>query len=156
MENSFRLNNLKPRHGIDAKALGRGIGSGCGKTSSYGHKGGKARSGRGKVTWFEGGQMPIYRRLPKRGFVSMRDKSCIACVNLMTLQRLCDEKVLSAGQNVDIEVLKSARIVRKTASSVRLLAKGSLKTVLNVAVSYASEAAIRVVESAGGKVQIAK
>ncbi|MDR2107597.1 MAG: 50S ribosomal protein L15, partial [Holosporaceae bacterium] len=61
----LKLNRLKSRNGIDKKALGRGIGSGCGKTCSYGHKGGKARSGRGKTVWFEGGQMPIYRRLPK-------------------------------------------------------------------------------------------
>lgn len=149
------LNGLKRRHGIDAKALGRGIGSGCGKTSSYGHKGGKARSGRGKVTWFEGGQMPLYRRLPKRGFVSLRDKSCIDYVNLSTLQKLCDAKVFKANHEVNIDVLKAANVVRQNACLVRLLAKGELKTALNITVSYASDSAIRGVEAAGGKVQIA-
>ncbi len=151
---SLGLNNLKRRNGIDDKALGRGIGSGCGKTSSYGHKGGKARSGRGKVTWFEGGQTPIYRRLPKRGFVSMQDKSCIACVNLLTLQKLCDKKVLSANQEVNIDVLKEANVVRSNACVVRLLAKGELKTSLNISVGYASDSAVRAVETAGGKVNI--
>ena len=149
------LSGLKRRNGIDAKALGRGIGSGCGKTSSYGHKGGKARSGRGKVTWFEGGQMPLYRRLPKRGFVSLQDKSCIAYVNLSTLQKLCDAKVFKAKHKVDIEALKTANVIRKNACVVRLLAKGELKTALDITVSYASDAAIRGVEAAGGKVQIA-
>ena len=151
---SLRLNNLKRRSGIDDKALGRGIGSGCGKTCSYGHKGGKARSGRGKTTWFEGGQMPIYRRLPKRGFVSMRDKSCISCVNLMTLQKLCDAKVLDASQEVTIEVLKAANIVRSTACTVRLLGKGELKTALTISVGYATASAVQAVQTAGGKVVI--
>jgi large subunit ribosomal protein L15 len=151
---SLGLSSLKRRNGIDAKALGRGIGSGCGKTSSYGHKGGKARSGRGKVSWFEGGQMPIYRRLPKRGFVSMKNKSCVACVNLTTLQRLCDGKVLSVNQDVNIETLKAANVVRKNVCTVRLLAKGDLKTALNISVNYASDAAVRVIQAVGGKVQI--
>lgn len=151
---SLGLNNLKHRNGIDAKDLGRGIGSGCGKTCSYGHKGGKARSGRGKVSWFEGGQTPIYRRLPKRGFVSMKDRSCIACVNLTTLQRLCNEKTLSANQEVNIETLRAANVVRSNVSTVRLLAKGDLNVALNISVGYASDAAVRVVEAAGGKVQI--
>ena len=148
------LSGLKRRNGIDAKALGRGIGSGCGKTSSYGHKGGKARSGRGKVVWFEGGQMPLYRRLPKRGFISRRDKSCIAYVNLSTLQKLCEAKVLAAHHEVTVDSLKAANVIRQNACVVRLLAKGELKTPLNIAVSYASDAAIRGVEAAGGKVKI--
>ncbi len=152
--NEFGLSNLKKRNGIDKKALGRGIGSGCGKTSSYGHKGGKARSGRGKVSWFEGGQMPIYRRLPKRGFVSMNDKSCIACINLCTLQKLCDAKVVSNKQAINIDTLKAANVVRKNARVVRLLAKGSLKVALDISVDYASDAATNAVKTAGGSVQI--
>jgi large subunit ribosomal protein L15 len=151
---NFGLDRLKARSGIDAKALGRGIGSGCGKTSSYGHKGGKARSGRGTKSWFEGGQMPIYRRLPKRGFVSMNDKSSISCVNLGDLQKLCDAKVFSKDQEVNIEALKEAGVVRKSAEIVRLLAKGELKTALQISVGYASDAATRGVEAAGGKVLI--
>lgn len=151
--NSFGLNKLKARNGIDKKALGRGIGSGCGKTCSYGHKGGKARSGRGAVSWFEGGQMPLYRRLPKRGFVSMHDKSQIACINLVDLQKLCDAKKISS-KDVSIEFLKEIGAVRTNVRKVRLLAKGALKKALNICVSYATDAAIRGVEAAGGKVQI--
>jgi large subunit ribosomal protein L15 len=152
--NNFTLNKLKSRHGIDKKALGRGIGSGCGKTCSYGHKGGKARSGRGKVSWFEGGQMPIYIRLPKRGFVSLCDKKSVSYINLMDLQRLYDAKIISAKQNVDITTLKAIGIVRSTASTVRLLGKGELKVALQLSVGYGSAAAVRKVEAAGGKVQI--
>jgi large subunit ribosomal protein L15 len=154
MMDSFTLNKLKSRNGIDRKALGRGIGSGCGKTSSYGHKGGKARSGRGKVSWFEGGQMPLYRRLPKRGFVSLHSKESISCIHLVDLQKLCDAKVISPNQDVDIATLKAAGVVRDRVSTVRLLAKGELKVALQISLGYASDAAIRKVEAAGGKVQI--
>ncbi|MDR0631940.1 MAG: 50S ribosomal protein L15 [Holosporaceae bacterium] len=150
----FGLGALKSRNGIDKKALGRGIGSGCGKTCSYGHKGGKARSGRGTFRWFEGGQMPIYRRLPKRGFVSPHNKNDLSCVNLRDLQRLCDAKILSANQEVGIDVLKAAGVVRDSALKVRLLAKGELKVALQISVGYASGAAVKGVEAAGGKVQI--
>jgi large subunit ribosomal protein L15 len=152
--NSYKLNTLKARHGIDKKAIGRGIGSGCGKTSGYGHKGGKARSGRGKVSWFEGGQMPLYRRLPKRGFNSRADKSQIAIINLIDLQQLCDDKVFAAGANIGIEDLKKAHVIREKANNVRLLATGELKTALNISVNYASDAAMKAVDAAGGKVQI--
>ncbi|MDR2724262.1 MAG: 50S ribosomal protein L15 [Holosporaceae bacterium] len=151
---SFRLNNLKSRHGIDKKALGRGIGSGCGKTCSYGHKGGKARSGRGTVRWFEGGQLPIYRRLPKRGFVSMCSKALVACVNLLDLQRLCEAKVLSSGQDVDLTTLKATGLARKSAVSFRLLAKGTLLVPLQISGGYASAAAVRGVEAAGGTIKV--
>ncbi|MDR0678145.1 MAG: 50S ribosomal protein L15 [Holosporaceae bacterium] len=150
----FALNKLKSRRGIDRKALGRGIGSGCGKTCSYGHKGGKARSGRGKVSWFEGGQMPIYRRLPKRGFVSLHDKKSVSCINLMDLQKLCDAKVILPNQDVNIATLKAAGIVRSNVSTVRLLAKGELKVALQISLGYVSGSAIRGIEAAGGKVQI--
>lgn len=151
MEN-YKLNNLKARNGIDKKALGRGIGSGCGKTSSYGHKGGKARSGRGKVVWFEGGQMPLYRRLPKRGFVSAFDRSGTAILNLQDLQKLVDAGKIE--KEVTLEILKAAAVVRKNIDNIRLLAKGGLKANLQISVNYASDSAVRAVEAAGGKVQI--
>ncbi|MDR1561277.1 MAG: 50S ribosomal protein L15 [Holosporaceae bacterium] len=150
----FGLSHLKIRNGIDKKSLGRGIGSGCGKTCSYGHKGGKARSGRGAVSWFEGGQMPIFRRLPKRGFSSMNDKSSAAYLNLVDLQRLYDAKVICSENEVNLEVLKNVGAIRKTAKTVRLLAKGELKVALDLFVGYASSAAIKAIEAAGGKVHI--
>ena len=150
----IKLNGLKARNGIDSKALGRGIGSGKGKTSTFGHKGGKARSGRGKVVWFEGGQMPLYRRLPKRGFNSMQDKSRINIINLCDLQKLCDAKVLDAKKEVTVDILKEVGAVKSNAETLRLLAKGELKVALQISVNYASDAAVRAVEAAGGKVQI--
>jgi large subunit ribosomal protein L15 len=152
----MKIHDLQPAPGAvtSPKRLGRGIGSGLGKTSGKGHKGQWARSGGGVRPGFEGGQMPIYRRLPKRGFVSMKDKTPISCVNLGDLQRLCDAEVLSVGQDVNIEILKTAGIVRSTSSTVRLLAKGELKAALQISVGYASGAAIHGVEAAGGKVQI--
>ena len=84
----------------------------------------------------------------------MKDKSCIACVNLTTLQKLCDAKILSAKQDVNIDTLKAAKIIKDNICTVRLLAKGDLKTELNISVSYASDAAVRIVEAAGGKIQI--
>lgn len=150
----IKLNSLKARNGIDSKALGRGIGSGKGKTSTFGHKGGKARSGRGKVVWFEGGQMPLYRRLPKRGFNSMQDKSRINIINLCDLQKLCKAKVLDAKKEVTVDVLKGLGAIKSNTESLRLLAKGELKVALQISVNYASDAAIRAVEAAGGKVQV--
>ena len=150
----IKLNGLKARNGIDSKALGRGIGSGKGKTSTFGHKGGKARSGRGKVVWFEGGQMPLYRRLPKRGFNSMQDKSRINIINLCDLQKLCDAKALDAKKEVTVDILKELGAIKSNTESLRLLAKGELKVALQISVNYASDAAVRAVEAAGGKVQI--
>lgn len=154
MTKEVKLNGLKARNGIDSKALGRGIGSGKGKTSTFGHKGGKARSGRGKVVWFEGGQMPLYRRLPKRGFNSMQDKSCINIINLCDLQKLCEMNALKANQEVTVEVLKDLGVVREDTKTLRLLAKGELKVALQISVNYASDSAVKGVEAAGGKVQI--
>ncbi len=149
-----KLNGLKSRNGVDSKALGRGIGSGKGKTSTFGHKGGKARSGRGKVVWFEGGQMPLYRRLPKRGFNSMKDKSRINIINLGDLQKLCDAKTLDAKKEVTVDVLKGLGAIKSNTETLRLLAKGELKVALQISVNYASDAAVKAVEVVGGKVQI--
>ncbi len=154
MTKVIKLNGLKARNGIDSKALGRGIGSGKGKTSTFGHKGGKARSGRGKVVWFEGGQMPLYRRLPKRGFNSVQDKSRVNIINICDLQKLCDAKALDTNKEVTANVLKELGAIESNTESLRLLAKGELKVALQVSVNYASDAAVRAVEAAGGKVQI--
>lgn len=154
MTKVIKLNGLKARNGIDSKALGRGIGSGKGKTSTFGHKGGKARSGRGKVVWFEGGQMPLYRRLPKRGFNSMQDKSHISIINLCDLQKLCDAKALDIKKEVTVDVLKELGAIKSNTETLRLLAKGELEVALQISVNYASDAAVRAVEAAGGKVQI--
>lgn len=150
----FKLNQLRAAAGIDKKVIGRGIGSGCGKTSTRGHKGGKSRSGSGKESWFEGGQMPLYRRMPKRGFSSMKDKSGICVVNLRSIQELCDSGVISSGQNIDIAILKQLGLVRQNCDFVRLLGDGILKVALKFSVGYATSSAISCVEGVGGKVEI--
>ena len=98
--------------------------------------------------------MPLYRRLPKRGFNSMKDKSRIGIINLCDLQKLCDAKNLKADQEVTVEVLKNLGAVKSNTESLRLLAKGELKVALQISVNYASDAAVKGVEAAGGKVQI--
>ena len=149
----MKLNELKDNYGAtkDRIRVGRGMGSGKGKTSSHGQKGQKSRSGVA-INGFEGGQMPIYRRLPKRGFKNPFAKE-FAVVNLDTLQRAIDAGKLKAD-NVDLEALSKAGIVTKTYDGVRLLARGAVTTAVTVSVNSASKAAIAAIEKAGGKVNI--
>jgi len=150
----MRLNDLRDNPGAryKAKRLGRGIGSGKGKTSGKGHKGQKARSG-GAVRVFEGGQMPIYRRLPKRGFTNPSRQSFVV-INLGTLQAALDAGRLDAGSTIDGAKLVEVGVLRRARDGVRLLAKGELTTAVTVEVTGASKAAIEAVEKAGGKVVI--
>jgi large subunit ribosomal protein L15 len=150
----MRLNDLRDNPGAryKAKRLGRGIGSGKGKTAGKGHKGQKARSGVA-VRAFEGGQMPIYRRLPKIGFKNPTRQSFVV-VNLGTLQSALDAGRLEAGATVDAAKLVAAGILRRSRDGVRLLGKGELTTAVTVEVTGASKSAIEAVEKAGGKVVI--
>jgi large subunit ribosomal protein L15 len=132
------------------KRVGRGIGSGRGKTASRGHKGQKARSGIA-LKGFEGGQMPINRRLPKRGFKNVFRKSYVV-VNLARLQAAIDAGKLDAGQPIDAAALVTAGVVKNPRDGVRLLAKGEIKTKVSVTVAGASKAAVAAVEKAGGSV----
>lgn len=148
----MKLNELAPKEGSMKNAIrvGRGIGSGKGKTSAKGQKGQKARSGVA-IKGFEGGQMPLYQRLPKRGFNSYKPNR-YAVVNLGTLQTAIDAKKLDAKATVDEAALVKAGVVRRALDGVRLLAKGELKTKLDLKVTGASKAAQEAVEKAGGKV----
>ncbi len=150
----MRLNDLRDNPGAryKAKRLGRGIGSGKGKTAGKGHKGQKARSG-GAVRVFEGGQMPIYRRLPKLGFKNPSRQSFVV-INLGTLQAALDAGRLDVGATIDGAKLVEAGILRRTRDGVRLLAKGELSSAVTVEVTGASKAAVEAVEKAGGKVVI--
>lgn len=149
----MKLNELKDNYGAtkDRIRVGRGIGSGKGKTSGHGQKGQKARSGVA-INGFEGGQMPIYRRLPKRGFKNPFAKE-FAVVNLDTLQTAIDAGKLKADK-VDLEAMSKAGIINNTFDGVRLLARGAVTTAVTVSVNSASKAAIAAVEKAGGKVNI--
>ncbi len=150
----MRLNELRDNPGAKTarKRVGRGIGSGVGKTSGRGHKGQGARSGV-SLSGFEGGQMPIYRRLPKRGFNTIFAKKFQA-VNIGRLQRAIDAGKLDAGQPITGEILVQAGVVRRLKDGVRLLAKGEIGTKIEITVAGASKAAVEAVEKAGGSVTI--
>ena len=134
--------------------VGRGIGSGKGKTSGRGIKGQKSRSGVA-IKSFEGGQMPLYRRLPKRGFNPIK-KSKIAKVNLSIIQTFLDEKKLSSTSSINIESLKKAKIIRKKFDKFKLLGDGELKSKLIIEADYASKSAVQKLEKIGGKITLKK
>lgn len=149
----MKLNELRDNPGARQapKRVGRGTGSGLGKTAGKGHKGAKARRSNPKPRYFEGGQMPLYRRLPKGGFTNIFKPDYVV-VNLGALQRAVDAGKLDPAQAVDGEALIRAGLVRRVRDGVRLLAKGALKAALTIEVSGASQAAQAAVERAGGKV----
>lgn len=142
------LGNVVPAKGsnIKIKRIGRGIGSGLGKTSARGGKGQTARSGSSIRAGFEGGQMPLYRRLPKRGFTNLFANRFNA-INVSELNRF------EAGATVDREALVKAGLVRHDNLPVKLLGKGKLEKKLNVKVNKASASAKQAVEKLGGKVE---
>jgi large subunit ribosomal protein L15 len=152
----MKLNQLAPHPGSRKapKRIGRGIGSGSGKTAGRGHKGQRARAGSATRT-FEGGQMPIYRRLPKRGFKNPFRK-VYAPVNLDRLQAAVDAGRLDPTKPVDLLALRSAGLVNQRLDGVRLLARGELKSALTIAVDSASRAAIAAVEQAGGSLTLSE
>lgn len=147
----MKLNELKDNPGAtkDRIRVGRGIGSGKGKTSARGQKGQKARSG-GAKNGFEGGQMPIYRRLPKRGFKNPFALH-FAVVNLDTIQKAIDAGKLDAT-SIDADALLAARIITKKRDGIRLLARGAVTTAINITVNSASKAAEEAVKKAGGSI----
>ena len=147
---AMRLDQLHPAPGAKKgpKRVGRGPGSGHGKTSGRGQKGQKARSGGGTRSGFEGGQMPLYRRVPKRGFVP-RDRRVYAVVNLRSLG------AFTAGSVVDPDRLVEAGLIKKSERGlVKLLGEGEVAGSLTVKVHAISEAARQKVVSAGGTVEV--
>ncbi len=151
----MKLNELRDGEGArkGRTRVGRGIGSGKGKTGGRGVKGQKSRSGVA-IKGFEGGQMPIYRRLPKRGFNNIFAKK-FAEVNLGVLQKAIDAKRIDAKKPITIEVLQAGGVVGKVKDGVRLLAKGELKSKIDIEVTGASKAAVAAVEAAGGTIKLA-
>ncbi len=145
----MKLSKLRPAEGSAAEGFrkGRGTGSGNGKTAGRGHKGQNARSGGGVRPGFEGGQFPIYRRLPKRGFNNKRFATVYATVNVGDLNRFED------GATVDLEALLQARIVRKEYDGLKVLGNGDLTRKLTVKAAKFSAAAKEKIEEAGGSVE---
>ncbi|MBQ0085239.1 MAG: 50S ribosomal protein L15 [Prevotella sp.] len=147
----MKLNNLKPAEGAthSQRRIGRGTGSGYGGTSTRGHKGAKARSGYKRKIGFEGGQMPLQRRLPKGGFKNINHKEYLA-VNLSTLQKLAESKKLSKITVADIVAAGYA----KKSELIKILGMGNLSAKLEVEAHAASKTAIAAIEAVGGNVTI--
>jgi len=148
------LSNLTPAAGSrkKTKRIGRGQGSGHGKTATKGHKGAKARSGHKFKLWFEGGQMPLSRLVPKFGFKS-RNREEVQAVNVDSLERMVTEKKLS-GSVVNPEVLYSLGLISKKNDPVKILGNGELKAKLEVSAHAFSKSALAKIEAAGGKATV--
>ena len=151
----MKLNELSDNPGArtSRKRLGRGVGSGLGKTSGKGHKGAKARRSNPKPRFFEGGQMPIYRRVPKRGFQNPTRVE-YAEVNIGRLQKAIEDGRLDAGKTVDAAALIGAGLVRRALAGIRLLGHGAITSAVTIEVVGATKGAIAAVEQAGGKVVV--
>lgn len=150
----MKLNELADNAGSTKKLMrvGRGVGSGKGKTGGRGVKGQKSRRGV-SINGFEGGQMPLHMRMPKRGFNALNSKKT-QWINLTTLQNAIDNKKIDASKDITEDTLVEAGVLRRKKDGVRLLARGELKAKVNITVSGASAAAIAAVEKAGGKVTL--
>lgn len=145
----MRLHELNKAEGSTkiSKRKGRGQGSGLGKTAGRGHKGQNARSGGGVRLGFEGGQMPLYRRLPKRGFTNIWGTK-YTTINVSELNRFED------GQEVTVELLKEKGIVKQVKDGVKILGNGKLEKKLTVKANKFSKTAVEKIESAGGKAEV--
>lgn len=143
------LSNLKPAIGStrNRKRIGRGPGSGNGKTAGKGHKGQNARSGGGVKAGFEGGQMPLQRRLPKRGFNPLNKK-------VYALVKIQDLECFEAGSVVDVQALGQAGLIKKVQDGIKVLADGELTKALTVKAHKFSKAAVQKIEAAGGKAEV--
>ncbi len=146
--NSLAKNNKKKIR------VGRGIGSGKGKTSSRGHKGQKSRSGVA-IKSFEGGQMPLFRRLPKRGFKSFA-KNNIAILNLSKIQQILDKPSNKIKDSLNLKTLKEKKLINKKFLKLKILGSGEIKNNIEISAHFASKQALTKIEKAGGKISIIK
>ena len=147
LNKTFKLKKSKIR-------VGRGIGSGKGKTSGRGVKGQKSRSGVA-IKSFEGGQMPLYRRLPKRGFNTL-NRNKIAILNLDKIQFFIDKKSISTKEIINSELLKKLKLINKSYTKLKILGSGEIKDKVNIETDLASKSAIEKLEKIGGSIQIKK
>ena len=147
LNNREKINKPKIR-------VGRGIGSGKGKTSGRGVKGQKSRSGVA-IKSFEGGQMPLYRRLPKRGFNSLSSAE-IAILNLEKIQSFIDKKTIKTAEILNTDVLKKLKIINKKATKLKILGTGEIKDKINIEANLASKSAVEKLEKIGGTIQLKK
>ena len=149
----MQLNTL-PRNNKKKIRVGRGIGSGKGKTSARGHKGQKSRSGVA-IKSFEGGQMPLYRRLPKRGFKTFKNEK-IAILNLSKIQNIVDKVKNKIKGSIDLKILKERKLVNKKYKKLKILGSGEIKNNIEISAHFVSKQAFTKIEKAGGKISILK
>ena len=147
LNNRTKINKSKIR-------VGRGIGSGKGKTSGRGVKGQKSRSGVA-IKSFEGGQMPLYRRLPKRGFNPIGKKN-IAILNLDKIQSLLDAKSIKSEDVINSDLLIKLKIINKNSNKLKILGSGEIKNKINIEADLASKLAVEKLEKIGGSIQLKK
>ncbi len=147
LNNREKINKTKIR-------VGRGIGSGKGKTSGRGVKGQKSRSGVA-IKSFEGGQMPLYRRLPKRGFNSISTEK-VAILNLNKIQSYIDKKTINASELLNTELFKKHKLINKNSTKLKILGTGEIKVKVNIEANLASKSAVEKLEKIGGSIQLKK
>ena len=145
------LSDLRKKN-FTKKRLGRGIGSGKGKTSGRGHKGQKSRSGV-SLKGFEGGQMPIYRRLPKRGFTNIF-KNKYNIINLLKIQSLIDKKIININEEINTKTLIKKNIIKKELKGIKILGSGEIKSKIKIQATKISKSALKKIEKVGGKVEL--
>ena len=150
----MKLNSINVKKLKTAKRLGRGIGSTKGKTCGRGHKGQKSRSGVA-IKSFEGGQMPLYRRLPKRGFKNIRNNK-IALINISKIQQIFKNKKVSSDSKLNLSILQKSKLINKKYKKLKLLGSGDIKEKFDIEVNFASDSAKEKIEKIGGKVTLIK
>ena len=149
----MKLNSINIKLHKNKIRPGRGIGSGKGKTCGRGHKGQKSRSGVA-IKSFEGGQMPLYRRLPKRGFNAFKNNKNIAILNLKDIQRYFEKNRISSKKLINLDSLKKEKILNKKFNGLKILGSGSIKEKIQVEVNYISKSAKEKIEKTGGSIKI--
>ena len=150
----MKLNSINVKKLKTKKRLGRGIGSSKGKTCGRGHKGQKSRSGVA-IKSFEGGQMPLYRRLPKRGFKNIRNNK-IALINISKIQQIFKDKKVSSDSKLNLSILQKSKLINKKYKKLKLLGSGDIKEKFDIEVNFASNSAKEKIEKIGGKVTLIK
>ena len=150
----MKLNSINVKKLKTKKRLGRGIGSSKGKTCGRGHKGQKSRSGVA-IKSFEGGQMPLYRRLPKRGFKNIRNNK-IALINISKIQQIFKNKKVSSDSKLNLSILQKSKLINKKYKKLKLLGSGDIKEKFDIEVNFASNSAKEKIEKIGGKVTLIK
>ena len=151
----MKLNTLNSKNSKSKKRLGRGIGSSKGKTSGRGHKGQKSRSGVA-IKSFEGGQMPLYRRLPKRGFRSFKDKHNIALINISRIQQIINKQKNIINNKINLLNLKKLKLINNKYTKLKLLGDGEVKEKFDIEVNFISKSAKQKIEKLGGKITLIK